>query len=179
MDGAMKYPIPKVGDRVRVDTYSWKCKKNGDAFGRVIELRTPNLDHTRGIFVKLHNGQGGRVQEILPEEPVTKGVKKDHEFVTSKRRKRDQAEVDAFVRENPDYFCANPFGTCLCEGIELKWHQFVVDHIKALANGGADKRTNMQYLCGCCDLDKTHEDMLEYRAHKRNKCRRAQSRVGA
>ena len=37
-------------------------------------------------------------------------------------------------------------------------YEIVVDHKQALENGGADKRWNMQYLCGCCDKVKTHFD---------------------
>lgn len=64
---------------------------------------------------------------------------------------RDSSERRAFVRENP-----KPADCVRCE----------VDHKQALANGGADKKSNMQWLSREEHKAKTREDMREYRRKK-------------
>lgn len=62
---------------------------------------------------------------------------------------RDMAERNAFIRENP-----KPADCQKCE----------VDHKHALMNGGADKRSNMQWLSREDHKAKTKEDFKARKA---------------
>lgn len=58
---------------------------------------------------------------------------------------RNRAERAAFIRENP-----RPAGCVKCE----------VDHKVALMNGGADHRSNMQWLSDADHKVKTRQDFI-------------------
>ena len=65
------------------------------------------------------------------------------------------------IAARQNWRCANPNGKCKLKDCDLE--EYDVDHIVALALGGADDESNMQALCPACHRKKTETDQHQVR----------------